>query len=193
MKLSAIFFVFFLVACSKNNTDNAQNQNNTPPETTVKEEVVTPPENALNNVSRPSPPDKVMAEIGGKQISIIYSQPAVRGREVWGKLVPYDEVWRTGANEASVIEFSKNVKIEGKDLPAGKYAFFSIPNSNEWTLIFNKTYEQWGAFKYDPAEDALRVKVKPQSDQMQERLKFAVQNNEVSLRWEKIKVVFKVE
>ena len=98
------------------------------------------------------------------------------------------------ANEATTIEFSKDVTIEGKTLPAGKYGFFTIPNTNEWTIIFNKVPNQWGAFKYDAAQDALRITVKPKkSKAFNEKLWYTVNKNSVSLAWENAEVAFAVK
>ena len=110
---------------------------------------------------RPSPPATTTATIGGVTVTIQYSRPSVKGRPIFGGLVPYGEVWRTGANEATTFEVNKPVKINGQPLPAGRYALFTIPTATAWTVIFNKTPEQWGAFKYDEKQDALRVQVKP--------------------------------
>lgn len=147
-----------------------------------------------DKTKRPSPPATASGEINGKTITINYGQPSIKGREVWGKLVPYGQVWRAGANEATTIEFAKDVTIEGKKLPAGKYGFFTIPNANEWTIIFNKVPNQWGAFKYDAAQDALRVTVKPKKSKVfNEKLIYAVNKNTVSLAWENTEVAFAIK
>lgn len=149
---------------------------------------------AQDNVPRPSPPASVTGQINGKSVTVNYGQPSVKGREVWGKLVPYGQVWRAGANEATTIEFSKDVTIEGKTLPAGKYGLFTVPNANEWVIVFNKVPNQWGAFKYDAAQDALRVNVKPKkSKTFNEKLIYAVNKNSVSLAWENTEVAFAVK
>ncbi|WP_337043439.1 DUF2911 domain-containing protein [Emticicia sp. 17c] len=147
-----------------------------------------------DKTKRPSPPATASGEINGKTITINYGQPSIKGREVWGKLVPYGQVWRAGANEATTIEFAKDVTIEGKKLPAGKYGFFTIPNANEWTIIFNKVPNQWGAFKYDAAQDALRVTVKPKKSKVfNEKLIYAVNKSTVSLAWENTEVAFAIK
>jgi hypothetical protein len=145
--------------------------------------------------NRPSPPAQVSEEIGDATITINYSQPAVKDRTVWGELVPYGKVWRTGANEATTFEVSDDVEIEGETLPAGKYALFTIPGEDEWTIIFNKETNQWGSGKYDESKDALRVKVKPEkSDKMHERLTFQIEKDgEVELLWENLEVEFSVD
>jgi len=143
---------------------------------------------------RPSPPAKVSEKVGNATITIDYSQPSVKGREIWGGLVPYGKVWRTGANEATTFETSTDVKIEGESLKAGKYGLFTIPESDEWTFIFNSVPDQWGAFEYDASKDVLRVKVKSQKvDQNTEKMTFEIDDGMVSLLWEKLKVGFKVE
>jgi hypothetical protein len=144
---------------------------------------------------RPSPPAKATAVVGKTTVTIEYSQPSVKGRKVWGELVPYDKVWRTGANEATTFEVSSAVKVEGKDLPAGKYSLYTIPGESEWVIIFNKEPNQWGAYNYDASKDALRVNVKPgKSSEMTELLTFMVgKDGMVALTWENLKVEFKVE
>jgi hypothetical protein len=147
---------------------------------------------------RISPKAEVMQTVGFTDIRIVYSRPGIKGRTIWGKLVPYDAVWRAGANEATKIIFSTDVTVEGKKLKKGSYSFFAIPGKDYWTLIFNKVADQWGAFEYNESEDALRVKVKTEKASWQEWLSYTI--NKVSdtsavirLEWEKIKVPFKVE
>ncbi|OGU70823.1 MAG: hypothetical protein A2V93_07810 [Ignavibacteria bacterium RBG_16_34_14] len=147
---------------------------------------------------RVSPKAFVMQVVGLTEVKIDYSRPGVKKRTIWGELVPYDKVWRTGANEATTMSFASDVLIEGKKLPAGKYSFFAIPTKDEWTLIFNKVADQWGAFEYNEAEDALRISVKPQSNGFQEWLTYSFTKTGdksaiVNLEWEKLKVPFKVE
>ena len=147
-----------------------------------------------DKAARPSPPAEAMAMIGDAKVSILYSSPSVKGRAVWGALVPYGKVWRTGANEATVFETSADLKINGKSLPAGKYALFSIPGEKEWTFIFNSAWEQWGAYRYDEAKDVLRVTATPKkSDAFHERLLFALEDHMAILRWENLEVSFTVK
>ncbi len=145
--------------------------------------------------AKPSPAATATGKIGDKTVTITYAQPAVKGREVWGKLVPYDAVWRTGANDATTFEVDKDVTIEGQALKAGKYALFTIPTEGgEWTIIFNSVAKQWGAFKYDATKDVLRVKVKSKkSKEMMERMTFEIKGNMVNLAWENLAVAFKVK
>jgi len=153
---------------------------------------------AQNNQIRVSPKASTGQTVGYTEINITYSRPGVKGRKVWGDLVPYGKVWRAGANEATKITLNTDVNIEGKKLPKGSYAFFVIPGEKEWTLIFNKVADQWGAFEYNEAEDALRVKVKPQKNDKEEWLSYRIDKvNDTSanltLAWENVKVSFKVD
>ncbi|CAN5391419.1 DUF2911 domain-containing protein [soil metagenome] len=150
--------------------------------------------------NRPSPPASASKEIGGTKVNIDYSSPAVKGRKIWGsELVPYNKVWRTGANEPTKITFSEDVMVEGKELKAGTYALFTIPAENEWTVIFNKNHQQWGAYDYSEEEDVLRVKAKPtKAKQMNERMKIDIREKgtnkgEVVIAWENLEVPFTVE
>src|SRR5215470_14295231 len=95
---------------------------------------------------RPSPNATVTQMIGVTEVAIHYSRPGVKGRKIWGDLVPYGEVWRTGANENTTISFSTPVKVEGHELPAGLYGLQTLPTATEWTVIFSKDADQWGAF-----------------------------------------------
>jgi tetratricopeptide (TPR) repeat protein len=154
----------------------------------------------------------VSERIGVTDITIKYDRPAVKGRDgnIWGKLIPVGYTdqgfgtskaapWRAGANENTTIEFSTNVKIEGKDLPAGKYGFFVAYDPSECTLIFSRNATSWGSFFYDPKEDALQVKVKPVPlDARVERLKYEFSDEKensavITLQWEKLSIPFRVE
>jgi len=147
---------------------------------------------------RISPKATVIQTVGFTEVRIDYSRPGVKKREIWGKLVPYDAVWRAGANEATKITFSTDVTVEGKMLKEGSYSLFAIPGKNDWTIIFNKVADQWGAFEYNESEDALRVKVKTEKAIWQEWLSYTINKASdtsavIRLEWEKIKVPFKVE
>jgi hypothetical protein len=113
----------------------------------------------------PSPLCEFKQTVGLTDITVVYSRPSVKGRTIFGDLVPYDKLWRTGANMATKVSFSEDVKIEGQDLAAGTYSFFTIPGKNEWTFIFNSVANQPGAANYDESLDVLRVKVKPETRQ----------------------------
>ena len=149
---------------------------------------------------RISPKAIVKQTVGFTDITIEYGRPGVKGRTIWGGLVPYNAVWRAGANEATKITFSTDIKINGKSLKAGSYSFFTIPTKNRWTLIFNKVADQWGAFEYNDAEDALRIEVTPEkkNECWQEWLAYTINKSSdnsatIRLEWEKLKVPFKVE
>ncbi len=157
-----------------------------------------------NKKVRISPRAFLTQTIGLTDVTISYSRPGVKGRKIWGGLVPYKKVWRAGANEATKITFSTDVWIDGKKFSAGSYSFFIIPNENkDWTIIFNKVADQWGAFEYNEAEDFARFNVKPQSSNFHEWLSYTFSDmkvNEkgknsaqVNLNWEKIKVPFTIE
>ena len=141
-----------------------------------------------------SPQATATGKIGAANVKIVYCQPSARGRKIMGGLVPYGEVWRTGANEATTFEIDKPVKIEGKDLAAGKYSLFTIPGENEWTIIINKDSKQWGAYKYKQEDDVLRVTVKPtKAAAPVETFNIAVGKDDVQLKWENTAVAFKVK
>lgn len=147
---------------------------------------------------RVSPKAEVMQTVGYTEVKIDYSRPGVKERVIWGDLVPFDKVWRAGANEATKFTFTTDVFINGKPLEAGSYSFFAIPGVEEWTLIFNKVADQWGAFEYNEAEDALRIKVFPVENEYQEWLTYTITrisdtSADVKLEWEKLKVPFTLE
>ena len=150
-----------------------------------------------DKAKRPSPPAKVKQTInGGAVITIDYSQPSLKGRTMGKDVQPMKgKIWRAGANEATVFEVSKPIKVEGKNLPAGKYALFAISNDAEWTIIFNKTFDQWGSDGYKESEDALRVKVKAtKSSNFNERLFFTINSNgKISLLWGNLSVSFNAQ
>jgi hypothetical protein len=108
-----------------------------------------------------SPPASLSQRIGLTDVQVSYHRPGAKGRVVFGGLVPYDHVWRTGANEATKISFSTPVKLNGADVPAGTYELFTIPGKDEWTVIIHKNMSQWGAYSYDAKNDVARVKAKP--------------------------------
>lgn len=146
------------------------------------------------NEGRPSPTQVMETQVGTATIKIQYGAPYVKNREIWGKLVPFGKVWRTGANEATTFETSADVKIEGQVLPKGKYGFFTLPGTDEWVLIFNKNAGQWGSYGYKQEEDVLRVTVRPGlSDHFQEQLAFVSHiDGSISIVWEKLEIIFQV-
>ena len=180
---------------------------------------------ALAQVDTPRPSQKasVMQRIGVTDVTITYSRPGVKGRKIWGDplpeqtakgeatlddeekrpasaaMVPYGHVWRTGANEATQFVVTDDVLINGQKLAAGSYSLHTIPNKDEWTIVFNGTANQWGSFDYDAAKDTLRVKAKPQwVNDSQEWLEYSFDpvtedSAQVNIRWEKISVPFTVK
>ena len=146
---------------------------------------------------RVSPATTLAQDIGISKIELSFARPAVKGRKIWGGLVPYGEVWRAGANNATVITFSHAAKVAGKDVPAGSYGFFVIPGEKAWTLILNKKAKQWGAYEYKKEEDVLRWEVLPQAGAFLEYLDYRVlpmdtANAMVELGWERLRVSFPV-
>lgn len=141
-----------------------------------------------------SPASVATGKINGATITINYGSPSVKGRVIWGDLVPYNKVWRAGANEATTFETDKELTIEGKKLPAGKYSFFVIPSEKESVIVFNKEAKQWGAYKYNESQDQLRVTVKQQvAASSTESLVYAVNKNAVVLTWEKWNIPISVK
>jgi len=149
------------------------------------------------NLPRPSQHAIVTQRIGITDVTINYHRPLVNKRKVWGGLVPYGQVWRAGANENTIIEFTDPVTVEGRPLPQGAYGLHMIPGENQWTLIFSKMSTAWGSFSYKQDEDALRVTVKPQAAEFHDALTYDFDDVKpdsavVTLRWDKIAVPFKV-
>ncbi|HWF02369.1 MAG TPA: DUF2911 domain-containing protein [Candidatus Angelobacter sp.] len=150
------------------------------------------------DLPRDSQHAKIMQRVGITDITINYHRPLVKGRKVWGGLVPYGEVWRAGANENTTIEFTDPVTVEGKPLAKGIYGLHMLPTENDWTIIFSKAATAWGSFTYNQSEDALRVTVKPHAADMKEALAYEVDDvtptsATITMRWEKIAVPFKVD
>jgi len=141
-----------------------------------------------------SPHETAMLMIGDTHIHIDYSSPGVRGRTIFGNLIPYNELWRAGANDATWIETNKDLEVGGQSLPEGKYGIFAIPNNEKWTIVFNTRWKQHGTDKYSEKEDVFRIEVTPSIlENIQEHLKYQVsktdeQSGIISLAWEKTKV-----
>jgi hypothetical protein len=149
------------------------------------------------NIPRVSQRGTVSQRIGLTDITIVYHRPAGGGREIWVKTVPYGKVWRAGANENTTISFTDDVSVEGKALPAGTYGLHTIPDKDQWTIIFSKNSTSWGSFSYDEKEDALRVTVKPHAAESTEYVTYVFEDVKpdsaaVTLRWEKLAVPFHV-
>lgn len=145
--------------------------------------------------ARPSPPAVVTGGSGAATFTIRYSRPSAKGRKIFGGLVPYGQVWRTGANEATTFSVNQNVTVQGQPLPAGKYALFTIPGPQEWIIIFNKTANQWGAYEYQQADDVLRVKATPATapQALEQFLITADKAGRVTLTWESTQASFVVK
>lgn len=152
--------------------------------------------NDKSETERVSPLRKIEGNIGGKDLKIQYGAPSVKGRVVWGDIAPYNEVWRTGANEATFVDFSKDVLVEGQPLPAGKYSLFTIPKATgKWTVIFNSEWDlEHGHFQYKQENDVLRVESQPLwEESSQEQLTIAIESPGIVVRWEKLKLPISVQ
>lgn len=140
-----------------------------------------------NKSNRPSPPAKATGSTGDVNVIINYSSPRVRERQIWGDLVPYNRIWRTGANEATNLTLSKDVLVNGQSLPRGRYSLFTIPGEEEWTIIFNKDWDLWGSYDYSEKKDVLRITVTPyEMETHKENLTFLVQDEKLTFQWEKL-------
>jgi len=143
---------------------------------------------------RQSPKMTATGKIGAANVTITYSSPSVKGRKIWGELVPYGKVWRAGANEATLIETDKDLVVEGKKLPAGKYSLYALPGEKEWQIIINSQTGQWGIERSGettrkPENDVVVATVKPKkSTAMQESLLYTINNNGLVLKWENLEV-----
>ncbi|HEX8332046.1 MAG TPA: DUF2911 domain-containing protein [Segetibacter sp.] len=155
--------------------------------------------NALTDTTKKSIKAVAKGQIGNANVTINYHSPGVRKRVIWGGLVPYNDVWVTGAHSATSIELDKPFKIEGKTIPAGKYALFTIPGEDEWTVIINRNWEQHLADDYSTKDDVVRIKVKPiRKDSTLERLQYfitskASDKGTIAMEWEKLRIEFPVQ
>ena len=149
--------------------------------------------NLVKDTSKKSINSRAVGIFNGDSVVIDYHSPGVRKRIIWGGLVPFDDVWVTGAHNATTIEFPMPILIGGKNIPAGKYAFFTIPGAEEWTMILNSNWHQHLAMEYEEKDDIVRVKVKPMPNSHTERLQYFVEtteggNGKVAVAWEKLRV-----
>ncbi|MGZ8538582.1 MAG: DUF2911 domain-containing protein [Flavisolibacter sp.] len=176
-------FAVFIFSCSDNQAEHNHDSNS----------------KVANDSSKKSIPSEVKKWVGNTDIKINYYSPGVRGRVIWGGLVPYDQVWVTGAHSATTLEVGKAFHIGDKILPAGKYAIFTIPGKEEWTVIINKNWNQHLTDDYSEKDDLARIKVKPQTtEEMTERLKYEIDQTgeriaDIIISWEKIRVRFGIE
>lgn len=151
--------------------------------------------NLVKDTTKKSIKSMAVAVINGDSVKISYHSPGVRKRVIWGGLVPYDEVWVTGAHDATTLEIGRTFTVGGKEIPAGKYAIFTIPGKSEWTVIINKYWQQHLATEYDDKDDVVRLKIKPKKNAHTERLQYFVEptkatNGKIAVAWEKIRVEF---
>lgn len=188
-KLSNIWLIAMfcgsLLACQPKSEDTSQESSENTESTEAESEE-----------QRPSPLEIKKGEIAGKSLSVHYGSPSVKGRTIWGDLVPYNVVWRTGANEATYVEVPQDIMVEGKSLPAGKYSLFTIPKeSGAWTVIFNSDWElEHGHFQYDEENDVLRVEALPTWETTSsEKLTIDIESPGIVIRWEKLKLPITIQ
>lgn len=185
-----------LLSCSEKKTSEERTVEQTLPQTEmkVKEDGLVIMKQAKEDTLKGSPKAYTIGKVGDAEIKITYHSPAVRGRIVWGGLVPYDKVWVTGAHMATTFEINKNVEVDGKKIPAGRYAIFTIPGKKAWTFILNKNWQQHLVDEYDAKHDILRVLVEPETEEShQERLRYSIEEDgdsesEIVFYWEKIEL-----
>jgi len=152
-----------------------------------------------NRPPRSSPAMTASGTVRGANITVRYNSPAVKGRTIWGGLVPYDKIWRAGANEATILETDKEIKVEGKALPAGKYSLFIMPAEKEWTVILNSQTGQWGIKRggdanLDRANDVLTATVKPKkAKDMTEQLTYEVTSKGLVMKWENVELPISIK
>ena len=186
--ISIVFGLLLITSCKEKKTEPMPEQSK---EATTDQ----PPKKEL------SPHTSAMATIGNVHIHIDYSSPGVRDRMIFGGLLAYDQVWQAGAHMATWIETDTDIEIDGKELKAGKYGFFTIPSKEEWTIILNSNWNQHGKDEYDEKDDVIRFKITPIiADSLKEHLEYNIKKisdteGEITLAWEKVKVVipFKVK
>ena len=189
MPFNKIIFLFAII-CST--VTNAQAQQ----EKKVEEVCYNP--NAKGDTSKRSIKSAAVGKIGEANITINYHSPGVRGRTIWGGLVPYNDVWVTGAHFATNMEIDKDFKVAGIAIPKGKYAIFTIPGKAEWTIIINKNWNQHLTDDYLQQDDIVRIKLKPeQLNENVERLQYYIEDKKdnkgvIAVAWEKVKVFFDI-
>jgi hypothetical protein len=187
-----LLFLIILISCKETSKEAQELKNGE-----ATEQKVTTAEPAKKKPL--SPHTYAMAMVGDAHIHIDYSSPGVRDRIIFGGLLAYDQIWQAGAHMATWIETNKDLQIDGKTLPKGKYGFFTIPSKDEWTIIFNSNWDQHGKDEYEEIDDVIRFKVVPKiSKDFQEHLKYKIQKNSdvagtISLSWEKVIIEFSFE
>lgn len=136
-----------------------------------------------------SPRKEMKGELNGVNIVVNYGSPSVKGRAIWNSLVPYGEVWRTGANEATKVTFDQPITIGGSELPAGTYGLFTVPSAEGWEVIFNAEADQWGAYEYNADKDVLRVQTQAfMQEDTTETLEFTLGRNAIVMEWERLRL-----
>jgi hypothetical protein len=193
MKFIFIFIsVAFALSC--NDSDHLHTRKNVE----VEPIVIKKTDKAIPDTIKTSLPALINNKIGTAHFTIKYHSPAVRGRVIWGGLVPFGEVWVTGAHSATTIESDKDFIINNKNIPAGKYSFFTIPSKDAWTVIINKNWDQHLADEYQQADDVIRFEVKPDTlDHIQERLMYdinqwAQKEGDIIISWERLRLAIHV-
>jgi hypothetical protein len=190
--LLSLAIALFTVACTSKTVQDAKEQTVTENVTQEAPQEVTATDAAYETVvikgEIKSPQKEMRTKIGSKSVTVNYGSPSVNERTVWGNLVPYDAVWRTGANEATTFETAVDLKVQGQDLPAGKYGLFTVPTeSGDWTVIFNTVSEQWGSSAYDKTKDVLRVNATATMlEEASETMEFVMEGNNLVLKWDKL-------
>lgn len=150
-----------------------------------------------NDEPRQSPNAAVSQTIGTTEVEVVYGRPSVLDRDIFGALVPYGEVWRTGANEPTLITFSGDVTVEGEAVPAGTYALFTIPGEDTWTVLLNSDTEQWGAMAYDEEKNVLRAEVTPMEGDDMEMMTITFEDVSATegtlvLHWDDVRVPVRI-
>lgn len=185
------------VACQQQQTPNESHDHDSTTHEQMMSMMDVDPSSAFPDSVEGSPRTAAMANIGSAHVHIDYSTPAVRGRVIWGGVVPFNSIWVTGAHDATSINFPSDVEIAGQAVPAGKYAFFTIPGETEWTLILNKNWEQHQTRNYSESEDVLRWTVTPETTEFTNRLTYNViptgeTTGHITMRWENVMIGFDV-
>jgi hypothetical protein len=182
----AVFcFGLMFTSCSSGSDESETETEETEMETSADDE----------NENLPSPRRQAHGMIASVHATVDYGSPAVRGREVWGALEPWGEVWRAGANATTSVTFDADVVINGQTVAAGKYGVFMIPNEGaDWVVILNTAAEGWGAYDYNQENDVVRVSVSPEwTDEVAERLMYAVENGGIRFGWDKVRLFVPVQ
>jgi hypothetical protein len=186
--------VILICSCSSKKTVEKQLNDSTAQLKPSKKEYTVIQEQSQPDSLKGSIQAEALGSIGDAEIRVRYYSPAVRGRIIWGGLVPFDKVWVTGAHSATSIEFSRDLVIDGKTIAAGKYAFFTIPTKKDWTIIINKNWRQHLTDQYDEKQDVVRITTTPEiEDKNQERLRYLIEKEsdskgEIVVYWEKIEI-----